>query len=108
MHRCDVDHAVFSGTWATPPHPSVPALPSDAPLFVIIPVHVDDGLVICNSLPLYNWIITELQKSLEIIDMGPASLCLGICITHNCSHRKLWLSQKSYCMDLLHTWNLCL
>ena len=106
MHRCEVDHAVFSGTWSVPPHPSVPALPSDTPLFAIIPLHVDDGLIICNSLPLYNWIITELQKVIEIIDMGPASLYLGIRITRDRSRRKLWLSQKSYCLDLLHTWNL--
>ena len=48
----------------------------------------------------------ELQKILEIVDMGPASLYLGICITHDCTRRKLWLSQKSYCVDLLQTWNL--
>ena len=106
MHRCDVDHAVFSGTWTIPPHSSIPALPSNAPLFAIIPVHVDDGLVVCNSLPLYHWIIMELQKSLEIIDMGPASLYLGNRITRDRSRRKLWLSQKSYCVDLLRTWNL--
>ena len=106
MHRCEVDHAVFSGTWIIPPHSSIPSLPSNAPLFAIIPVHVDDGLVVCNSLPLYLWIVAELQKSLEIIDMGPASLYLGIRITRDRVHRKLWLSQKSYCMDLLHTWNL--
>ena len=106
MHRCDVDHAVFSGTWVVPPHPSIPALSSGAPLFAIIPVHVDDGLIVCNSLPLYTWIINELQKSLEIVDMGPASLYLGNRITRDRSCRKLWLSQKSYCLDLLRTWNL--
>ena len=108
MHHCEVDHAIFSGTWTVPPHPLIPALSSNAPLFVIIPVHVDDGLIVCNSLPLYNWIImeAELQKSLEIIDMGPASLYLGNHITRDRSRRKLWLSQKSYCVDLLHTWNL--
>jgi hypothetical protein len=52
------------------------------------------------------WIISELQKSLEIIDMGPASLYLGIRITRNRPRRRLWLSQKSYCVDLLRTWNL--
>ena len=106
MHCCDVDHAVFSGTWAIPPHPSIPALPSNAPLFVIIPVHVDDGLIVCNSILLYDWIITELQKSIEIVDMGPASLYLGNRITRDWSRRKLWLSQKSYCLDLLRNWNL--
>ena len=106
MQRCEVDHAVFYGTWLKYPHPSVPSLPGDVPLFAIIPVHVDDGLIVCNSLPLYVWIITELQKSLEIIDMGPASLYLGIRITRDRARRKLWLSQKAYCIELLRTWNL--
>ena len=106
FHRCEVDHAVFVGTWNTPPHPSIPSLSSDAPLFAIIPCHVDDSLIVCNSLPLYSWIISELQKSIEIIDMGPASLYLGNRITRDCPRRKIWLSQRSYCVDLLRTWNL--
>jgi hypothetical protein len=106
LHRCEVDHAVFTGTWATPPHSSIPPLPSNAPFFVIIPVHVDDSLVVCNSVPLYNWIMTELQKTIEIIDMGPASLYLGNRIIRDRSRRKIWLSQKSYCIELLRVWNL--
>jgi hypothetical protein len=106
MRRCEVDHAVFYGSWFSPPHPSIPPLPDGAPLFAIIPVHVDDGLIACNSLPLYSWILSELQKTLEIIDMGPASLYLGIRITRDRSRRRLWLSQKSYCVELLRTWNL--
>ena len=106
MHRCEVDHAVFSGTWTVPPHASISALLSNAPLFAIIPIHVDNGLIICNSIPLYHWIIVELQKILEIVDMGPALLYLGIRITRDRARRKLWLSQKSYCVDLLQTWNL--
>ena len=81
-------------------------MPSGKPLFAIIPIHVDDGLIVCNSLPLYAWIITELQKSLDIIDMGPASLYLGNRISRDRAHRKLWLSQKLYCIELLRTWNL--
>jgi len=106
MQRCDVDHAVFYGTWTTPPDPSIPSLPDATPLFAIIPVHVDDGLIVCNSLPLYSWIITQLQKSIEIVDMGPASLYLGIRITRDRPRRKLWLSQRSYCIELLRVWNL--
>src|SRR5277367_5631376 len=106
MHRCDVDHAVFVGTWTTPPDSSIPALSTGDPLFAIVPVHVDDGLVVCNSLPLYAWIISELQKTIEIIDMGPASLYLGNRITRDRSRRKIWLSQKSYCVELLRVWNL--
>ena len=106
MNRCEVDHAVFVGTWTSPPDPLIPTLPGNAPLFAIIPVHVDDGLIVCNSLPLYSWIISELQKTIEIIDMGPASLYLGNRITRDRSRRKIWLSQRSYCLELLRTWNL--
>ena len=28
MHRCEVDHAVFSGTWTVPPHHSIPTYSS--------------------------------------------------------------------------------
>jgi hypothetical protein len=106
MHRCEVDHAVFVGTWSSPPDPSIPSLPDNAPLFALIPVHVDDGLIVCNSLPLYSWIISELQKTIEIIDMGPASLYLGNRIIRDRPRRKLWLSQRSYCIELLRVWNL--
>src|SRR5277367_6059729 len=106
MRRCEVDHAVFYGSWSTPPHSSIPSLSSGDPLFAIIPVHVDDGLIVCNSIPLYHWIISELQKTIEVVDMGPASLYLGNRITRDRPRRKLWLSQKSYCLDLLKSWNL--
>jgi hypothetical protein len=66
MHCCEVNHAVFVGTWAAPPHPSIPPLPSNASLFAIVPGHVDDYLIVCNSLSLYSWIISELQKHIEI------------------------------------------
>ena len=79
-----VDHAVFSGCWSSPPHPSVP-MPSDgADLILIVPVHVEDSLSVTNSIPLYNWFITELCKDIEVGDMGPVSLYLGICITCDC------------------------
>src|SRR5277367_4651752 len=45
MNRCEVDHAVFVGTWTSPPDSLIPALPGNTPLFAIIPVHVDDGLI---------------------------------------------------------------
>jgi hypothetical protein len=90
MQRCEANHTVFYGSWSSSPHSSVPPLSTGDFLFVIIPIHVDNSLIICNSLPLYSWIIAKLQRSLEIIDMGPASLYLGICITHDHTRRKLW------------------
>jgi hypothetical protein len=104
--RCEVDHAVFSGRWTSPPHPSIPMPSNGEPLTLLILVHVDDGLVATNSIPLYHWFIAELCKEIEAVDLGPASLYLGIRIIRDRSRRKLWLSQKAFITDLLASWNL--
>jgi len=50
MAHCNVDHGVFFGKWAESPDPSV-LMPSDgSPLTLVVPIHVDDGLGITNSL----------------------------------------------------------
>ena len=83
LTHCEVNHAVFSGRWLSPPHPSIP-MPSDgADLILIVPVYVDDSLSVTNSIPLYNWFIMELCKDIEVVDMGPVSLYLGIHMTHD-------------------------
>jgi len=77
---------VFSGRWSSPPDPSI-TMPSDgADLILIVPMHVDDGLGITNSIPLHNWFINELCKDIEVVDMGPVSLYLGIHITCDCTN----------------------
>ena len=48
---------------------------------LIVPVHVDDGLIITNSTPLYGWFINQLTPDLEIINTGPVSMYLGNRIT---------------------------
>ena len=103
---CEVDHAVFSGWWTSPSHPSIPMPSNGEPLMLLIPVHVDDGLVATNSIPLYHWFIAELCKEIEAVDLGLASLYLGIRIIRDCPRCKLWLSQKAFITDLLATWNL--
>jgi hypothetical protein len=101
-----VDHAVFRGHWSSPPDPSI-VMPSDGTdLRLVVPVHVDDGLATTNSIALYNWFLKELCKHIEVVDLGPASLYLGIRIVRDRSQRKLWLSQKPFVMDLLSTWNM--
>jgi hypothetical protein len=69
--RCEADHAVFIGSWTIPPHVSIPPLPSGNPLFLIVPVHVDDGLAVLNSLSHYTWFISEISRSIEIVCLGP-------------------------------------
>jgi hypothetical protein len=106
MTRCEVDHAVFYGRWSSPPDPSIPIPPEGDDLILLVPVHVDDGLAITNSIPLYNWFVSELSKELEIVDLGPVSMFLAICIHRDRTHRKIFLSQKSFVTDLLDTWNM--
>ena len=105
MTRCEVDHAIFYERWSSPPDPSIPMPPKDD-LILLVPVHVDDGLAITNSIPLYNWFIVQLSKELEVVDLGPVSLFLAIHIDRDCAHRKIFLSQKSFVTDLLDTWNM--
>jgi len=53
-------------------------------LILLVPVHINNGLAITNSIPLYNWFISELSKELEVIDLGPVSMFLAICIHRDC------------------------
>src|ERR1700678_3777691 len=69
--QCEDDHAVFIGRWTTHPHISIPLLPSGNSFFLIIPVHVDDGLAITNSLPLYQWFVSEISRSIKLVCLGP-------------------------------------
>ena len=103
---CEVDHAVFYGHWSSPPDNSITMPSNGDDLILMVPVHVDDGLAVTNSIPLYSWFITELSKELEVVDLGPVSMFLTICIHHNRPHCKIYLSQKSFITDLLDTWNM--
>jgi hypothetical protein len=106
LSRSEMDHSVFISRWISPPHPSISTLLSGKPLILIIPIHVDDGLAVSNSTPLYNWFINQLTPDLEIVDMGPVSMYLGERITRDRANCKLWISQKPLVVDLLHTWNM--
>lgn len=75
-------------------------------IFIIIPIHVDDGLCAMNSPPLYSWLIGALNKCFSIKDMGPASMFLGIRIERDRAAKKLWLSQKHFVLDLLAMHNM--
>lgn len=101
--QCEADHAVFIGRWTTPPHPSISLPPSKEPLFVIIPIHVDDGLAIGNSISLYNWFITEMSKSIEIICQGPVinTRYLGQRVVRDRSNKTIRLSQSDLIISLL-------
>ena len=106
MRLCDVDHGVFIGQWTSPPDLSI-SLPTDgSPLVLYVPLHVDDGLAITNSLPLYAWFLATLAKRLLIVDLGQCSKFLSIVILRDCPNRQIWLSSHLYVSELLEEWNL--
>ena len=77
----ELDCSVFIGCWTSPPYPSISMPSSGKSLILIIPIHIDNGLVVTNSTPLYNWFIDQLTPDLEIIDTGPVSMYLRNRIT---------------------------
>ena len=106
--RCEADHAVFIGRWTTPPHSTVHLPPSGAPLFLIIPIHVDDGLAVSNSPTLYKWFITEMSKSIEIICQGPVinTRYLGQRVVRDRANKIIRFSQSDLIINLLEEWGL--
>jgi Reverse transcriptase (RNA-dependent DNA polymerase) len=108
LSRCEADHAVFVGRWTTPPHLSISMPPSGEPLFLIIPIHVDDGLAVTNSLSLYHWFVSEISKSIEFINLGPVinTRYLGQRIIRDRDSRTLRISQSDLIISLLEDWGL--
>lgn len=103
LSHSELNHSVFIGHWTSSPHSSIPMPLSGKPLIFIIPIHVDDGLAVSNSTPLYLWFIDQLTPDLE---MGPVSMYLREQITHDRANWKLWISQKPLIVNLLQTWNM--
>lgn len=62
LQCCDIDKAVFFGCWTSPPHAFIDMPADGSPLLMIIPIHIDDGLTASNSIPLYYWLIAEINK----------------------------------------------
>jgi len=106
LSRSELDHSVFIGHWVSPPHSSISMPLTGKPLILIVPIHVDDGLVATNSTPLYLWFIDQLTPDLEIVDTRPVSMYLGERITRDRTNRKLWISQRPLLVDLLQSWNM--
>ena len=106
MIRCEIDHGVFFGEWTSSPAPSI-TMPSDgSPLVLYIPLHVDDGLGITNSKPLYLWFLSLLSQRLHVVDLGPCAKFLNLLIIRDRPGRRLWLSSKLYVTELLDEWNM--
>ena len=104
--RCEVDHGIFFGEWTSSPDPSIPMPLDGSPLVLYVPLHVDDGLAITNSPPLYAWFLSVLSRRLHIVDLGPCTKFLNILILRDRPGRRLWLSSRIYVSELLEEWNL--
>ena len=106
--RCEADHAVFIGQWTTPPHSSIPLPHPGTTLFLIFPIHVNDGLAISNSVPLYNWFLSKISKSIKFISLGPFinTRYLGQHLVCDRSSRTIKLSQSDLIHSLLEDWGL--
>ena len=108
LFRCEADHAVFVGRWTTPPHSSIPLPPSKGPLFLFVPIHVDDGLAISNSIHLYNWFVSEISKSIKFICCGPVinTRYLGQRLVCDRANKTITISQTDLILNLLEDWGL--
>ncbi|KAK0502980.1 hypothetical protein EDD18DRAFT_1099959 [Armillaria luteobubalina] len=67
LESCLVDPTVFYGKWTSPPDPSIPMPVDNAELFTIIPMHVDNGLMVTNSVALYTRIMLKLNKRFKLL-----------------------------------------
>jgi hypothetical protein len=105
---CKADHAVFIGRWTTPPHLLVTMLSSGLPLTLIICIHVDDGLAISNSLPLYHWFATEMSKKIDLVCLGAVvnSKYLGQHIIYDRLNKTIKISQSDLISNLLEDWGV--
>ncbi|CAA7268325.1 unnamed protein product [Cyclocybe aegerita] len=104
--HCEADHGVFFAYWSSLPDPCI-TLPADgSPLYLVVPVHVNDSLGVTNSVPLYKWFITRLQEHICIKDLGPCSRFLSVSIIYDCPSCRLWFSSHLYIGELLEDWNL--
>ena len=108
LFRCEADHAVFIGRWTVPPHSSISALPSADPLFLIIPIHIDDGLAITNSLPLYAWFVKQVSATIDFVCLGPVlnTRYLGQCIIRDRGNKTIQLLQSDLIVALLEDWGM--
>lgn len=75
---------------------------SGKPLKLILCVHVDDVIGVTNSAPLWKWWIVEMGKHMEIKDLGPVEMYLGMRIIRDRPGRKLWISMANYINQILH------
>ena len=108
LFRCEADHAIFIGCWSIPPDPSITMPESGIPLVLIVPIHVDDGLAICNSPSLYTWFVKAISKRVDFVCLGSVTNAryLGQHIVCDRAKRTIHLSQSDLVTNLLEDWGM--
>ena len=102
MQPCPLDRAVFFGIWDKSPDPVTIPMPSNGkPLKLMLPVHVDDCLGATNSAPLWDWWIREMNKHMEVKDLGDVEVYLGMRIMRDRPSWKIWISMTDYVDQIL-------
>ena len=68
---------------------------------LIVPVFVDDLLIIGKSRPEIDRLKDQLARVFKFRDLGPISFFLGVKVTRDRKLRKIWLSQDQYAKTML-------
>jgi transposase InsO family protein len=76
----------------------------DGPLFIIL--YVDDITILGASLQAVQRLKSDLSACYEMSDLGEIESYLGICITHDRSHKRLEIDQSGYLSDVLERFGM--
>ena len=87
-------------------HPIIPSTYNMAKDFVFILVYVDDLLLIGPNMNTINETKCYLNKQFKMKDLRAASFMLGISIVRDRENRVLYISQKSYVLDILKRYKM--
>ena len=74
--------------------------------FIILLLYVDDMLIIGHDSSKIDKLKRKLSKFFAMKDLGSAKQILGMKISRDRKHRKLWLSQESYIEKVLERFNM--
>jgi hypothetical protein len=69
-----------------------------------IGVYVDDIIIVCPTVQLYQQVIQILQQKYSVKDLGLAKFILGVAVTQ--TKTKIQLSQKTYLEKILEKFNM--
>jgi len=75
-------------------------------ILIIVLVHVDDCSIVGSSQPLIDRFKIEIEKRVEITNLGELHWILGIEVKHIPEDRKILLSQRSYIDSILRRYGL--